>query len=915
MGDSSLPTTPTKKSRRSNSFHTTRSNASREQIFPFSMASLSNVRDNTIGESSRMGAEKVLSSPTPRTRWPAHQLPVEIFDEIISYLPRSTVKNMRMVNKEFEKKVSSTFFQVVVVPFRPEIYGIAPDPPLGGSRPGREDEMPQGAIMLQDKGMRVFHGFGGHIKKFAMSFEFEEEKLARPPTKDDQQAITSFWGIYPWPYTTYNRYAHLEGLEQTADETKTMASALRHITSAYELGLSIDGGLGFLSGPDINARVLERGHKPSVFGRAKYVPEPSSLQAQPRFTLPRHIALSANEQRYQECERMCLAAGYRGEELDFAVESILRNDHVCTEGANKGTGATASAASVLGPDPSMPVGQLHASLATVDAIYGEADEGVHVEGSPTGRRVHGNNRVKQVSILDATMLNPRELTVAQREMLLEIEWAQRAFMQSYTIAIIDNAKGFHNIQTLTVARLPFRHLHMLRREDFWDALPSLSKLSLAIIPDWRDLTKEPTGWVQDVKLTPSAAVSGVHQLFFEQIAGRENITTIHFEWLCGGEYSPGVYSRNQNVLPAPIVSTASNMINRTQLFPVLELPHVKHFSLKNCWSAPHILKRFLAGLRRDGVESITFDSVSLTASLPEGIQPGPQTMVQVNPQHAFGPQLANWAALQQQPPQPVAGNEPPHIVNPGQAVFWPANPALVNNMLAQHPNLTPQQLAAAMLPPAMNAFVGAAANNPFQGLPPAALPIQQLQQNMPAVAPLNPVVAAPTIATNTANGAPDWLQPPRADSWAQIINGLTPGQTIQNMRSKRGFDEEPHPSRPKYPLRRLGFTSCGYAHLPLDFDQQEVDSTAPPGPTAQFTKRASDMAAVMMKAEDCLLARVITYMNAREANALQNVFSLTVDWLARDQERAELVLDCEADHTSFPGKGRFDGVVIAPFFS
>jgi hypothetical protein len=91
--------------------------------------------------------------------WPLDRLPIEIFDEIISYLPRSCVKSMRLVNKEFEKKVSATFFQVVVVPFKPEIYGIAPDPTHGGSWLGREDELPQGAIMLQDKGMRVFHGY------------------------------------------------------------------------------------------------------------------------------------------------------------------------------------------------------------------------------------------------------------------------------------------------------------------------------------------------------------------------------------------------------------------------------------------------------------------------------------------------------------------------------------------------------------------------------------------------------------------------------------------------------------------------------------------------------------------------------------------------------------------------------------
>lgn len=87
-------------------------------------------------------------------QWPADIVPVEIFAEIMSYLPRSTIQNMRLANKEFEKKVSTYLFQVVVVPFKPEIYGVAPDPPLGGKPPTE----PPKTILLQDKGMRVFYG-------------------------------------------------------------------------------------------------------------------------------------------------------------------------------------------------------------------------------------------------------------------------------------------------------------------------------------------------------------------------------------------------------------------------------------------------------------------------------------------------------------------------------------------------------------------------------------------------------------------------------------------------------------------------------------------------------------------------------------------------------------------------------------
>jgi len=65
---------------------------------------------------------------------------------------------MRLVNKEFEKKVSEYLFRVVVVPFKPEIYGITPEPSLNQAPPVLGDEILRGSIMLQDKGMRVFQG-------------------------------------------------------------------------------------------------------------------------------------------------------------------------------------------------------------------------------------------------------------------------------------------------------------------------------------------------------------------------------------------------------------------------------------------------------------------------------------------------------------------------------------------------------------------------------------------------------------------------------------------------------------------------------------------------------------------------------------------------------------------------------------
>lgn len=59
--------------------------------------------------------------------WPASKLPLEVFECIASSLSRDDMLRLRMVNREFEKKVSRRVFKTVVVPFSPEIYAMSSD--------------------------------------------------------------------------------------------------------------------------------------------------------------------------------------------------------------------------------------------------------------------------------------------------------------------------------------------------------------------------------------------------------------------------------------------------------------------------------------------------------------------------------------------------------------------------------------------------------------------------------------------------------------------------------------------------------------------------------------------------------------------------------------------------------------------
>ncbi|PBP22720.1 F-box domain containing protein [Diplocarpon rosae] len=785
--------------------------------------------------------------------WPLGIIPVELFTLITSYLPRSNIQNMRLVNKEFDQKVSEALFRIVVVPFRPEIYGITPETTSS-------NDVAPGSIMIQDHGMRVFQGFGRWIRRFAMSFEIDLLKLATPPRKSDQEAITTFWGIYRWPFKNYNRYSQLEGLEQTADETRTMAKALKYISKVKELGLSIDGGLGWLAGPDVNRRLLERGEKLPVFGVSKFAPEPIAQQTrQARNSFEVKASTDPqNSTRRTQYERMLQALGYTGEDLAPAMEMFMATEGLGLDGVHPEVAVPDGRGSVEGTADTV-VNNVTWGLQTpqVANLWGRPRRSANNNSNNNNVSNHHNEWFPfNVSVsdedtdedagsrsqaavltgqrarakLEGTALKPNDLTISQREMLLEMEWAQNAFMQSWAIAIIDNHDTFCLIETLTIARIPNRHLSILRREDFWDSLPSLKALSLAIIPDWREVKKEATSWVQDTKIAPSHSILGVHDILTQQISRRENIKNLHFEWLCGGEYAPGIFARNQHILAAPIVSNAMHMVDRTQQYSVLSLPHIKNLSLRNCWVSPHVLSRFLVPMRQGALESVSFDSVSLTAMVPANARP---------------------SALTQAAAQAMPHNLPAAIPH--------AHIGLVN-----------------------------------------LLGMQLLQNGNAQAAPAPPVATSP-------NSQPNWLNPPRVGSWAHIIDSITPGITLADVRYSRDRIYEPEPKVPTN-LTKLVFKSCGYVRLPLDFDQSILDPLqAPPQQHAALVKRQGEIEQYMMKPlENSTLGTIINHIDNVEKLLLENVWNMIVGWRTL---RPDLAADALSDGVAKAGQGRFDGSI------
>ncbi|KAM3516004.1 hypothetical protein MY11210_000286 [Beauveria gryllotalpidicola] len=173
-------------------------------------------------------------------------LPVEIFGMIVSQISRQDVRNLRVVSRQCEANASAYYFKDVVVPFRSQMLrSISPD---------RDGTLKNLSTSILSNGGRIFGEFGHLIRRFALSLELDEDTLEYPPHKPKQQVIRSYWGLYRWPHASYSRYQEVSGIENDADEFEHMRGALRCLSHVTELGLCSDVGLGFLSGPNLNAR-------------------------------------------------------------------------------------------------------------------------------------------------------------------------------------------------------------------------------------------------------------------------------------------------------------------------------------------------------------------------------------------------------------------------------------------------------------------------------------------------------------------------------------------------------------------------------------------------------------------------------------------------------------------------------------
>ncbi|KAL6693592.1 hypothetical protein J3F84DRAFT_350350 [Trichoderma pleuroticola] len=461
-------------------------------------------------------------------------------------------------------------------------------------------------------------------------------------------------------------------------------------------------------------------------------------------------------------------------------------------------------------------------------------------------------------------LIPTNLTRAQKELLLELEWAHRAMIQSYVISIIDNAGDgcFRNLTSVTIAKIPSAHIHIFCRKELWESLPCVKNVSMAVIADWRKISKPSPGVVADTHVSPVEAVPKVYKLLNDYIGQRHTIENVHFEWICGGEFARGAYQRGQYILPAPFVESAELMSapdGAKDTDKLLDMPFVKHFSLKNCWVSPHVLMQTIRSMALHSLDKLELESVSLS-----------------------GPPIYS---LQ-------APNAPQAVDDVGMPV-----PALFQGLIG--PMAAGPMAAGPVAPAAM--------------FPPVAMPIQMLLPEEQ----LSERLAMPDLFT--WSGFCEHFSPsikmrylPRFRDQAGVEDDIVRPEWLSlphaNKDSYLPHVDQLNADEAQYNLSSISFKSCGYVFI----DMRTLDFRAllPPEGQAAHAFASSlrhDMFHSMQYCKDKLLGRILPYLLPSEAKTLEQIFLMDHGW--SKVYASHVSDDAIADGFEIPGLGRFSGTL------
>ncbi len=657
--------------------------------------------------------------------------------------------------------------------------------------------------------------------------------LSNPPEKSTQETHQAFWGEYRWPYQKYQRYKVCAGLEKTADESRSMTAAFSNLTQVTELALSMDSGLGWLCGPDISDRARIFNDKGRVFGSKSSIVDARRRQQAKTWEIlcgqsSRRAVLSKQVDFLRHTSFPSSKAAIRPAmnsnpptaQKNRTLDNISNNRDLTANGnAHLRQHGRLDRESALQYENILYAAAFQEMESDVEgqAADGEAeDEDTNTEGDENEDEnldnqdwtfapgsSHPEINVKQEApplffggvelplicstntcatdnsdASEESLIIPKALSPAQKELLLETEWAQRAFLASYTLAVIDNKNISAAVHTLNIAALSSRHISSLRRHDLWRSLPNLRTLVLNISPDWRDVAKENGSFVATPAIYPTAASTALGAFLQDFISHLKSVRNLGLGWLGGGEHATGLYARNQNICLAPLGGQT-----------MVHLPYVRQLTISNCWFYPDQLSRFVKRHQKT-LLGLKLDSVSLTA--PRASQP------------------------------------------PTVPVFHPFLPS---------------------------------------------------------------------------NTDMDWewlFQGHRSGSWPDVIESITPGLRLAQMRDAHRLKPKSSGSRPKVSLKRIEFQSCGYARLGTieGYDQFVLQSAIAYEMPPALKSRKIGLEPYMMQTPDNRLGQIVPHIKASEMETMRQAWNMREGW-GSDLRRFHNLEDGQP----VGGTGRFTGFV------
>lgn len=179
--------------------------------------------------------------------WPAGEVPFEVFTLIANKLDREEIKVLRLVNREFYKKLTGYFLQQLVIHVDCDLCATLDT--------GARAAIASAAVDVNnptDSG-RVLSNFGDRIQRFALALELKESQLVSPPIPVDEEIVVQPWGMYRWPADPKPEESKtgLTTMADSLENSRGLFGILAHLHQVKELGLSCEAGLGYLRGPDM----------------------------------------------------------------------------------------------------------------------------------------------------------------------------------------------------------------------------------------------------------------------------------------------------------------------------------------------------------------------------------------------------------------------------------------------------------------------------------------------------------------------------------------------------------------------------------------------------------------------------------------------------------------------------------------